>query len=81
MKVEVSLSATLAAHLPAARPGDSAILEMPDGTTVGQVIDSLKIPPGLDCLRVVNGLDAQPEQTLKDGDVLSIFPPLAGGCY
>jgi len=80
VKVGVSLFATLAAYLPAPGGGDSAILEMPDGATVGQVIDSLKIPPGLDCLRVVNGLDALPEQALKDGDVLSIFPPLAGGC-
>ena len=79
MKVEVALFATLAAYLPAAGGGDSVTLDLPDGTTVGQVIESLEIPADLDCLRVVNGRDAPPEQVLSDGDVLSVFPPLAGG--
>jgi len=79
VKVEVALFATLAAYLPAAGGGDSVTLDLPDGTTVGQVIESLEIPADLDCLRVVNGRDAPPEQVLSDGDVLSVFPPLAGG--
>jgi sulfur-carrier protein len=79
VKVEVCLFATLAAYLPATGSGDSVILELPDGSTVGQVIESLKIPADLDSLRVVNGHDAPPEQMLNDGDVLSVFPPLAGG--
>ena len=79
MRVEVALFATLAAYLPAAGGGDSVTLELPDGTTVGQVVESLEIPADLDCLRVVNGRDAPPEQVLSDGDVLSVFPPLAGG--
>jgi len=79
VKVEVCLFATLAAYLPAAGSGDGVILELPDGSTVGQVVASLEIPAELDCLRVVNGHDAPPEQVLRDGDVLSVFPPLAGG--
>ncbi len=79
MKVEVCLFATLSAYLPRGGTGDSVSLELAEHTTVGQVVESLKIPPDVDCLRVVNGFDASPEQVLRDGDVLSLFPPLAGG--
>ena len=79
MKVEVELFATLAAYLPAGATGDSVTLEIPDGTTVAEVIRSLQIPIRLECLTVVNGRDAPSEHQLADGDVLSLFPPLAGG--
>ena len=79
MKVEVELFATLAAYLPAGATGDSVTLEMPDGTTVADVIRSLQIPIRLERLTVVNGRDAPSEHRLADGDVLSLFPPLAGG--
>jgi molybdopterin converting factor small subunit len=39
----------------------------------------LNIPPQLERLTVVNGRDASPEQPLAAGDILSVFPPLAGG--
>ena len=79
MKVEVELFATLAAYLPAGATGDSVTMDMPDGSTVEEVIRSLAIPTRLECLTVVNGRDAPSEHRLADGDVLSLFPPLAGG--
>lgn len=79
MKVEVHLTATLRAYLPAGTAGDSVVLDVPDGATVDQVVHSLRIPSKLDRLTVVNGRDAAPDQPLAEGDVLSLFPPLAGG--
>ena len=79
MKVEVCLFATLGRYLPPGVSGDRVTLEVPDRTTVGQVMTLLHIPDDLDRLQVVNGRDAVPEHILKDGDVLSAFPPLAGG--
>lgn len=79
MKVEVHLTATLRAYLPAGTPGDAVVLDVPEGTTVDQVVHSLKIPPGVERLTVVNGRDASPDQELAEGDVVSLFPPLAGG--
>ena len=79
MKVEVYLFATLGRYLPPGTPGDRVALELPPHTTVGQVVASLGIPPDLETLRVVNGRDAELDQLLHHGDVLSIFPPLAGG--
>jgi molybdopterin converting factor small subunit len=79
VKVAVHLTATLRAYLPPGTRGDSVVLDVPDGTTVDQVVHSLRIPSELERLTVVNGLDATPDQPLAEGDVLSVFPPLAGG--
>lgn len=79
MKVEVCLFATLGPYLPKGTAGDSAFLDVPESTTVGDVLASLGIPPDFERLQVVNGLDAPDDQMLRDGDVLSAFPPLSGG--
>ena len=71
--------ATLGVYLPPEARGDGVVLDVPDGTTVDQVVHSLRIPPELDRLTVVNGHDVTPGQVLAEGDVLSLFPPLAGG--
>jgi molybdopterin converting factor small subunit len=46
---------------------------------VAQVQAALHIPADLPCLTVVNGHDAEPDHVLAPGDVLAMFPPLAGG--
>ena len=79
MKVEVRLFATLQPYLPAGAHGDGVSLELPPGTTVRDVVESLKIPSGLAWLAVVNGRDAAPEDVLSPGDEVAMFPPLAGG--
>ena len=79
MKVEVRLLALLERYLPPGSSGDGASLDVPAGTTVRDVVESLRIPSALSCLTLINGRDAPPDQVLAPGDVLSMFPPLAGG--
>src|SRR5215467_489291 len=79
MKVEVRLFALLERYLPAGARGDAIILDLPAGTTVGHVVASLKIPTELLCVTVVHGHAVPPEHILVAGDVLAMFPPLAGG--
>ena len=79
MKVEINLFATLAAYLPVGGEGNSAIIDVPHGSTVDQVARRLGIPDEMPRIVLVNGRDADPEQSLHDGDALSVFPPLAGG--
>jgi molybdopterin synthase sulfur carrier subunit len=79
VKVEVQLFATLSAYGPGGSRGESLTLEVADGTTVCQMVQFLRIPLEVDHLQFVNGLDAPSDQRLVDGDVLSLFPPLAGG--
>ena len=78
MKVEVQLFATLARYLPAGAIGDSVTLDVPEGSRVSDIVASLHLPRDLDYLRVVNGRDALLEHPLAEGDVVSLFPPLAG---
>jgi sulfur-carrier protein len=79
VKVEVRLFATLASFLPAHSRDGAAELELPEGSTVTEVTRSLGIPPDLARVVLVNGRDIGPEARLAARDVVTIFPPLAGG--
>jgi molybdopterin converting factor small subunit len=74
MKVRVKLFATLRIG----RDKDN-IYELKDGTRAIDVINMLNIK--LDDVKIllINGQDGDFDVQLKDGDVLSIFPPVGGG--
>lgn len=80
MKIEVRLFASLVRYLPEGGGGHSNTLEIPDGITLGQVVKLLRIPEEMPAIHLINGRDAGFDQAVKDGDVVSLFPPLAGGC-
>jgi len=79
VNVEVRLFATLGAYLPAGANGDSVALDLAEGATLAEVMRALHIPAEAPCIAVVNGHDAEPHSILAEGDVVSMFPPLAGG--
>ena len=79
MRVGVRLFATLARYLPQDAQGGSADLEVAEDSTVGDVAASLGIPSDLPRIALVNGGDAADDHRLRPGDVLTLFPPLAGG--
>lgn len=79
MKVEVHLFATLSGYLPDGTTGDWVALEVPEGSTVADVVRALEIPDNFDCVKVVNGHDTPSDHLLADKDVVSLFPPLVGG--
>ena len=79
MKVEVHLFATLSGFLPDGTTGDGVALDVPEGSTVADVVRAFEIPDNFDCVKVVNGHDVPSDQPLADEDVLSLFPPLVGG--
>ena len=79
MKVEVKLFANFQEYLPPGSEKYSCILELEEGTTIAQVLSRLKIPESLPMVPLVNGTYRKPEDPLQPGDVLSIFPPVAGG--
>jgi molybdopterin converting factor small subunit len=74
MKVKVKLFATLKQY-----GSEEQEIELPEGTTVADVINLFKIPKEIPLLRIVNSVHVRPDYTLKDGDVLALFPPIAGG--
>jgi molybdopterin converting factor small subunit len=79
MKVEVALFATLSKYLPAGTQNRRATLEVKDGATVRDILNQLGVPPELPNILLVNGRQALDTTVLKDGETLSVFPPLAGG--
>ena len=84
MQITFKLYAMLADHLPdEARRTNSLMLELPPGRMVGQVIDEFNLPPKLVHLVLVNGNFIPPAEragrVLAEGDVLAIWPPIAGG--
>lgn len=83
MNVTLKLYASLADYLPATARHNQVEVELPDGATVGGVIERYQLPPKLTHLVLVNGVfvspDARPTALLHDGDQLAVWPPIAGG--
>ena len=79
MRVEVRLFATLVSFLPPDSRDGAAILDVPDGSTVRDVVRRLGIPADIERVTLLNGATSAPEAPLRAGDILTVFPPLAGG--
>lgn len=79
MKIEVALFATLSKYLPPGAQNRRAVIEVQDGATVREVLNQLGIPPDLPNILLVNGRQSPENTILRDGETLSVFPPLAGG--
>ena len=79
MRVEVRVFATLAPYLPKDNQDGSAVLELVEGSTVGDAAGTLGIPQDFPRIVLVNGENADEHRRLRTGDVVTLFPPLAGG--
>jgi len=77
--VEVRLFATLAQFLPPGSKAGTVVLEIPEGARIADVTRRLGIPPGFDHVLLLNGSNADAAARVHAGDVIDIFPPLAGG--
>lgn len=84
MQITFKLYASLTEYLPPdKRYGNRITLEVPDGATIDQVTAPYGLPPKLVHLVLVNGTYVAPgdrgTRALQPGDVLAIWPPVAGG--
>lgn len=84
MRVRLKLYAMLADYLPPAAIATNALeLDESEGVTVASLIDRYQLPKKLVHLVLVNGAFVPPEERshrrLAEGDVLAIWPPIAGG--
>jgi molybdopterin converting factor small subunit len=79
MKIEVALYATLSKYLPPSAQNRKAVIDVPDGATVDDVLRRLDVPRDHPNILLVNGRQASEGAVLHDGETLSVFPPLAGG--
>ncbi len=84
MKITLKLFASLTDYLPeSSRYTNIVELDVLENATIGQLIATHSLPPKLVHLVLVNGKYIEPEKraayTLVEGDVLAIWPPIAGG--
>ncbi|MEW6262229.1 MAG: MoaD/ThiS family protein [Thermodesulfobacteriota bacterium] len=77
MRVNVRLTAHLKRYAPAG--SDDFWMELDDGTTLGELVDRLGIPAGVERVIVVNGRPLENETRLKEGDVVTFLAVMTGG--
>ena len=83
VRITFKLFATLTDYLPAARKYNAVELTVAPDTTIAQLVERFQVPKNLVHLVLINGVFVQPEmrasRCLQEGDVLAIWPPVAGG--
>ena len=84
MKITFKLYASLTDYLPPeAWRGNRIELDVAPGATIAQIIEPYGLPIKLVHLVLVNGVYVAPAdrltRTFVEGDVLAIWPPIAGG--
>lgn len=84
MNITLKLFASLTDYLPPeSRRSNIVELQVDSGASISQIIEPFGLPMKLVHLVLVNGHYVNPEdratRTLLEGDVLAIWPPIAGG--
>jgi sulfur carrier protein ThiS len=84
MRITFKLFAQLTDYLPVeARHTNVIDIDVDPQATINQIIEPYGMPPKLVHLVLLNGSYIAPAQrltqTLQPGDVLAIWPPIAGG--
>jgi molybdopterin synthase sulfur carrier subunit len=84
MNITLKLFASLTDYLPVESKYTNIVaLDIAPETTILQLVERYRLPPKEVHLVLVNGSYIAPEnrasKTLIEGDVLAIWPPIAGG--
>ncbi|RLC95788.1 MAG: MoaD/ThiS family protein [Chloroflexi bacterium] len=59
--------------------GEAMPVDLPEGATVGQLIEQLRLPADEVKVVFVNSIVREENHPLADGDRVGIFPPVGGG--
>jgi molybdopterin converting factor small subunit len=80
MIIRVKIYAYLRYYLPAPdKFTQDEEWDMPEETTIGQVLEKLDLPEEIRIIVLLNGRSADQETALNEGDVVHILPQIAGG--
>ena len=77
--ITLKLLATYRQLLPEGTGGNTCRLDIPDGSTVEEILARYDVPLGGESVILVNGHSPEPGQVLEAGDVLCAFSAIAGG--
>ena len=62
------------------KTGDPFDISVEDNTAVGDMLrNKIKLSSDIPKMILINGLHSKDQQTLKEGDKVSLFMPMAGG--
>jgi len=78
MVVEVRLYATLRRYTPAS-PNGVITVDVPEGSTVLDLVKTIKIDPTEIHLIMINGIGCEFEKIVSNCDRVGLFPPVGGG--
>jgi sulfur carrier protein ThiS len=81
MEIEVRFYAHLVEYLPAGSSGNRIKVSLKTGSTIKDLIKELALPDKIahSILIMVNEAHSNQDQILREGDRISILPPIAGG--
>ena len=79
MKIQVILYGTLPKGFPGYDPNHGLEVELADGSSVGDLVESLRIPSSKLGLISVEGAMVKAQDKLSNRDCVRIFQPIAGG--
>ena len=83
MQVQLELYASLMQYLPARADRHRVVAEMPADTTAHALLDHFGVPREKAHLVLRNGIVLHQQErdgvALEDGDVIAVWPPVAGG--
>jgi hypothetical protein len=85
MKITLKLFASLTDYLPPGRERGNNVIDMdvPEGASIVEAVVPFQLPQKMVHLVLLNGVYVPPAERsmrrLSEGDVLAIWPPIAGG--
>lgn len=83
MKITLKLYATLGEHLPPNARHNAVDIDVEPNARIADIVERFHLPEKLVHLVLVNGVyvapDARGQRSLREGDVLAMWPPVAGG--
>ncbi len=79
MRVTVKLFASLVRYSAGSLPGSPFVVNLPDSSSLKQLVDKLGIPCEETKIAFVNGLVRELDCILQPDDEVGIFPPIGGG--
>ncbi|UCF56763.1 MAG: MoaD/ThiS family protein [Deltaproteobacteria bacterium] len=79
IRVNVKLFVTLRKYIPDYDPEKGINVDMKEGSTIKDLIETLGLPPNEASVIFINGISKKTTDHIKDGCHIKIFTPLAGG--
>lgn len=79
MRIRVKLYAGLCRYAPSGQTGEGFDLVLPAGSTAARLLHQLGVPEHAPVVVMVNHTVVDTDHLLAEGDVVALFPPVAGG--